>query len=114
MHLNATHSSRTTDKRQRVRTALQSLLGNDCVVEGDALDAQARSDWSGAESVAPVALLLARTPQAVAAVLRICNAERQPVAVQGGLTGLAGGANPQHGEIALSLARLNAIEDFDS
>ena len=34
--------------------------------------------------------------------------------MQGGLSGLAGGANPQPGEVALSLARLDAIEDIDA
>src|SRR5690606_31565262 len=33
--------------------------------------------------------------------------------VQGGLTGLAGGATPRRGEVALSLAKLNRIEEFD-
>jgi FAD/FMN-containing dehydrogenase len=30
------------------------------------------------------------------------------------LTGLAGGANPQSGEVAISLGRLNRIEEFDA
>ncbi len=50
----------------------------------------------------------------MAEALAICTRFGQPVAVQGGLTGLAGGANPHPGEIVLSLARLNAIEDFDA
>ncbi|HEX5047780.1 MAG TPA: FAD-binding oxidoreductase, partial [Gammaproteobacteria bacterium] len=38
---------------------------------------------------------------------------RQPVVVQGGLTGLAGGATPRPGEIAISLERLTGIEELD-
>jgi FAD/FMN-containing dehydrogenase len=45
--------------------------------------------------------------------LRVLAEHRQPVAVQGGLTGLAGGATPQADEVALSLSRVNAIESFD-
>jgi FAD/FMN-containing dehydrogenase len=33
---------------------------------------------------------------------------------QGGLTGLAGGAHPQTGEIALSLERMNGVEEIDT
>lgn len=42
----------------------------------------------------------------VSEALRLCHAHGQPVAVQGGLTGLSGGARVQPGEIALSLHRL--------
>ena len=37
----------------------------------------------------------------------------QKVVVQGGLSGLAGGATPQHNEIALSLERMSGIETID-
>src|SRR5690606_15601281 len=38
----------------------------------------------------------------------------QPVVTQGGLTGLAGGAHPDGGEIALSLERMTGIEEADA
>jgi len=93
--------------------ALVAELGADCVLVGDAVAGRQTADWSGAPAAAPAALLLPRTTAQVAAALRVCAAFGQPLAVQGGLTGLAGGANPQPGEIALSLARLNAVEDID-
>ena len=46
-------------------------------------------------------------------MLRCCRRASWPVAVQGGLTGLSGGATPRRGELALSLERLVAIEDLD-
>ena len=97
----------------RMLAALVAELGADCVLVGDAVAGRQTADWSGAPAVTPPALLLPRTPAQVAAALRVCAAFAQPLAVQGGLTGLAGGANPQPGEIALSLARLNAVEDID-
>ena len=50
----------------------------------------------------------------VAAVLRVLSDRRQPVVIQGGLTGLAGAATPQEGEVALSLTKLNQIEGLDT
>lgn len=95
-------------------TALIEALGRDRVLSGDELRDRPCRDWSEEPSAQPLALLLPRSPQEVAAALRLCHAHRAPVVVQGGLTGLAGGANPAPGEIALSLARLNAIENFDA
>jgi FAD/FMN-containing dehydrogenase len=106
-HVPAIHSF------DRVLEALVSAIGHDCVLTGPALEGRHMSDWSDAPAASPRALLLPRTPSQVAAALQICHRDGQPVTVQGGLTGLAGGANPQPGEIALSLARLDAIEDVD-
>lgn len=83
------------------------------MLTGEQLELRPTSDWSEAPAVPPQALLLPRTPAEVATVLRECHLHHWPVAIQGGLTGLAGGANPKPGEIALSLSRLAAIEDFD-
>lgn len=93
--------------------ALLAALGADAVLTGDHLEGRHLSDWSEAPTAVPGALLLPRTPEQVAAALRICAEYQQPVVVQGGLTGLAGGATPQTGEVALSLSRLNKIEDMD-
>lgn len=97
--------------------ALIAELGADCVLTGAAVLERQTVDWSGASAIAayaPAALVLPRAPAQVAQAVRICMRFGQPLCVQGGLTGLAGGANPQNGEIILSLQRLNAIEDFDS
>jgi FAD/FMN-containing dehydrogenase len=46
--------------------------------------------------------------------MALCHQHDQPVVIQGGLTGLAGGATPQSGEIAISLERMNGIEELDA
>lgn len=90
-------------------------LGHAGVLTGERLDLRPTSDWTHAGSVAkPLALLLPRSTDEVAAAVRICREHGCPIAVQGGLTGLAGGANPMEGEIALSLARLDRIEELDA
>lgn len=96
-----------------ILTALEAALGPDGLRVGDRVPARACADMAGLEPVAPVALLLPRTTDQVAAALAICAAHRQPLVIQGGLTGLAGGAHPGKGEIALSLERMTGIEEID-
>lgn len=72
------------------------------------------SDVSGLEPVCPEALLLPRSVEEVCHALAICHAHRQPVVIQGGMTGAAAGAHPMSGEIALSLERLTGIEEIDA
>lgn len=92
---------------------LVQALGKASVVMGlDLRDRNVR-DWSKTPFTLPVALVLPRNPQEVAVALGICHRHSWPVSIQGGLTGLAGGANPAEGEIALSLSRLNVLEDID-
>ena len=93
---------------------LTEELGASSVLTGERLQLRHTHDWSDASAAPPLALLLPRSPEEVASALRICHAHGCPVAVQGGLTGLAGGANPMEGEVALSLARLDAIEELDA
>ena len=69
-------------------------------------------DWKGMRGD-PVAVLRPATPEAVAACMRVLHRLRQPVVVQGGMTGLVHGGVPQPGEVVMSLERLNRIEEID-
>lgn len=92
---------------------LASELGEQAL-SADAGVADAHSgDWSEARKERPPLVVFPKTPPQVASALAILGRFGQKVVIQGGLTGLAGGATPQKGEVALSLSRLNAIEDFD-
>jgi FAD/FMN-containing dehydrogenase len=93
--------------------ALANALGPDRISTDPAVAEAHAADWSDAPRCAPPLVILPRTPEEVARALAVLAQHGQPVAVQGGLTGLAGAATPQEGEVALSLARLNAIEAFD-
>jgi len=97
-----------------LRDALMSVLGKSGVVSDPAVVAAQSGDWSEATKVAPAWVLFPRTPQQVADVLALCSHHHQKIVIQGGLTGLAGGATPTHGEVALSLAKLNQIEEIDT
>ncbi len=50
----------------------------------------------------------------VAAILKLADETRTAVVPQGGNTGLVGGQIPHHGEILLSLTRLDRIRDVDA
>jgi FAD/FMN-containing dehydrogenase len=50
----------------------------------------------------------------VAAILKLANETRTAIVPQGGNTGLVGGQIPHHGEIVLSLTRLDRIREVDA
>ena len=93
---------------------LSGLLGpSGYLTEPDLLDRYA-SDWSKYATVRPLAVARPATIEELARTLALCNAARQRVVVQGGRTGLCGGACPYEGELALSTERLTTIEALDS
>ncbi|RQR23743.1 FAD-binding oxidoreductase [Burkholderia sp. Bp9142] len=93
--------------------ALIAALGETAVVRDPETTSAHASDWSEATPKKPFIVLFPRSPQQVADALNVCNRFGRQVVVQGGLTGLAGGATPCGDEIALSLSKLNLIEDVD-
>jgi FAD/FMN-containing dehydrogenase len=94
--------------------ALTRRFGNGAVVTAaEAIGARHFVDFSGEHPARPRALLRPSSTAEVAEMVRLCAEARQPLVVQGGLTGLSGGATPRAGEIALSLERLNGIEEID-
>jgi FAD/FMN-containing dehydrogenase len=89
---------------------IRSVLGPNGVLEGqEALDA-ATSPWT--RLGAPKAILRPRSTAEVALILRTANEAGQAVVPWGGRTGLVDGAYAE-GALALSLDRMNAIEEID-
>ena len=86
---------------------LVEALGAENVLTGERRGERYRSDASATGRHLPLAVLRPTSIDQVSAALRICNQHRQPVVPQGGLTGLAGGANAREGDIALCLERLS-------
>ncbi len=94
--------------------ALREALGDDAVRVGEQIGERAMTDWTRHTPTRPAALILPRTTQDVSRALAICNAARQPVVPQGGMTGLAGGAIARATDIALSLDRFSGVEEIDA
>ncbi|MGD9510972.1 MAG: FAD-binding oxidoreductase [Geminicoccaceae bacterium] len=93
---------------------LRAALGDGAVAAGADVPERNRSDWSQMPPVTPLAVVRPATPVEVATAMRLAHRHRVPVVPQGGLTGLAGGARPVAGGLALSLERLVGIEEIDA
>jgi FAD/FMN-containing dehydrogenase len=92
---------------------LITALDTETVLTGKDIGERHRSDASFTGRSLPRAVLRPASVEAISTALRICNAHGQSVVPQGGLTGLAGGANPREDDIVLSLERLVGIEEID-
>jgi D-lactate dehydrogenase (cytochrome) len=61
----------------------------------------------------PLVLRPASTAE-VAAICRLANESRIALVPQGGNTGLVGGQTPHHGEVVISMRRMDRIRDVDT
>lgn len=95
-----------------LQITLQRLLGEGGVIGGE--EALQRSVVWGQHTPC-LARLIARPRNTaeVAAIVRECASRNQRIVVHGGLTGLVGGAVATQQEIAISLERMNAIEEVN-
>lgn len=87
--------------------ALAAVLDDGGLIHGDAL---AERQFPGAP---PIALVRPKTTEQVSAVMKICFELNQPVVPQGGMTGLVEGTTSNNQELAISLERMNQVEEID-
>jgi len=90
---------------------LQRAVGADGVTSGEAAAEQAHSLVGRLGD--PLAVVKPRTTAEVSAVLKAAHAAGTPVVPWGGRTGLVDGCKAD-GAIALSLERMNAVEEIDA
>ena len=86
---------------------LEAVLGEKGLVLGDALSERLIPHGH------PGVLLRPQSTEEVAAALRLCNDAGQSVVPYGGLTGLVEATTADGSEVAISLERMNAIEEID-
>lgn len=74
------------------------------------------TDWRGKYTGSAAAMLSPGSTEEVAAVVRLCAAERAALVPQGGNSGMVGGATPDPGgnQLLLSLRRMNRIRSIDA
>ena len=94
-------------------TQLTEKLGPDVILTGPEVSTKYHADSSGETAHPPVAVARPASTEQISDILRICSSAGQKIVVQGGLTGLCGGATPQGEELALSLERMSGIEELD-
>ena len=95
---------------------LRATLGPGGVLEGpDASDARDRAEARSlrAQLGLPTAVLRPQSTAEVSTILRAANEARCPIVPWGGCTGLVDGAYAE-GALALSLERMDAIEEIDT
>jgi FAD/FMN-containing dehydrogenase len=92
--------------------SLSSIVGGQHVLTGDAAAGFA-VDWTGRFQGHAAAVVRPGDTAEVAAVLALCTDAGVPVVPQGGNTGLVGGGVPLHGEVVLSLTRLDRMDPVD-
>ncbi len=92
---------------------LKAVVGDAGYLAGEDMAEKYRVDWIKSRDARPALVLRPATTEEVSAILRLCHQAGQPVTPQGGLTGLVAAAAPMDGEIALTLERMNAIEETD-
>jgi FAD/FMN-containing dehydrogenase len=92
--------------------SLAGIVGAAHVLTEDAAAGYA-VDWTGRFRGRAAAVVRPRDTDEVAAVLALCSGAGVAVVPQGGNTGLVGGGVPLHGEVVLSLARLDDLSPAD-
>jgi glycolate oxidase len=104
---------RILDRRSEVLAGLQRILPADAVIHDPDETRAYECDALSAYRCPPLAVVLPRTTEEVAAVLRYCHAGRIPVVPRGSGTSLAGGALPTADCVVLGVARMNAVLETD-
>src|SRR5881396_3641733 len=92
---------------------LSALLGEDAVLASEAALFTYEADALALEKFKPDVVVLPRSTDEVAAVVRWAHAHGAPVTARGAGTGLAGGATPHHGGIVLSVNRMDRLLSVD-
>ena len=97
-----------------LRRALEAAVGEGHVLDEPDVVAGYEVDWTGRFRGTAPAVVRPATVDEVARVLRACDAAGVAVVPQGGNTGLVGGGVPLHGEVVLSLRRLDGLGEVDT
>jgi|HubBroStandDraft_6_1064221.scaffolds.fasta_scaffold48656_2 FAD/FMN-containing dehydrogenase len=91
---------------------LTGRYGADMLLRGS--DAQARgSGWGSPEPCHAAAILRPNSTQQIGEILRLCSARKQTIVPHGGLTSVVRGVRTEPSDLALSLERMNEIEQLD-
>ncbi|EKE44741.1 FAD linked oxidase domain-containing protein [Oceaniovalibus guishaninsula JLT2003] len=104
---------RILNRKAQVVQRLLSVLPADAVIHEPHETRAYECDALTAYRCPPLAAVLPRSTDEVAAVLRICHEEGVPVVPRGSGTSLAGGALPTADSVILGVARMNAVLETD-
>ena len=100
-------------RRAEIVGALLKILPTDAVIHDEAETRAYECDGLAAYRCPPLAVVLPRSTEEVAAVLRLLHGLGVPVVPRGSGTSLAGGAMPTADSVILGVARLNRVLEID-
>ena len=98
---------------QEFIAAAKDLLGPKGWSQDAEVLREASTPWRGSHQGETPFLALPAATEEVAVLVKLCAAHNVPITPQGGNTGLVDGGVP-HGEIALSLRRMNTLRALDA
>jgi glycolate oxidase len=105
--------ARTSASDESVLARLREIVGAEHVIV-DALKVEPYAQDAVKEKFPPEAVLLPRTAEEIAAILRLANAARFPVTARGGGVGYSGGAVPIEGGVVIGTDRMNRIREVNA
>ena len=106
-------SATPSNNRNLLIQQLKKIVGSSGYREGDDIEPRNYRDNMGDRSIAPALLLRPSSTEEISNILKLCHEMKQPVAPQGGMTGLVSAAAPLDGEISLSFERMKNIVEVD-
>ncbi len=95
------------------REQLKAIVGDGGFQEGDDIGPRNYRMGEAPSSNFPPMVLRPKNTEEVSKILKLCDEMKQPIVVQGGITGLVAATQALSGEIALSTERMNKIEELD-
>ena len=101
------------NNRPQIVAQLRAALPAECVIDDERETKAYECDALSAYRCPPLAVVLPRTTEEIAAVLKTCHDMSVPVVPRGSGTSLAGGALPTEDCVILGVSRLNAILETD-
>ena len=93
--------------------AIHGIVGKGGVLTGTDVSSRASGIWRP-QGIEAQAIVRPRSTEQVSRILALCNAAGQSVVAHGGLTGLVEGAVTESRDVAVSLERMNEIEEVNA
>ena len=108
-----TPSASILTRRDEIIAGLMPLVPADCMIVDENERRAFETDALTSYRRMPLAVVLPRTTEQVAAVLRYCNDNKVYVVARGAGTSLAGGAIPQEDAVVIGISKLTCVLETD-
>ncbi|MEZ5043611.1 MAG: FAD-binding oxidoreductase [Saprospiraceae bacterium] len=93
--------------------ALKEILAPEQILIEAAVQERSHHIWQMDIPLTAVAVVLPRSTEEVAGILRICHTLGQPVVVHGGMTNMVGSTETDASELVISMEKMANIEELD-